>query len=425
MFTRILRKLTLMNSVVVILIFLAFGATLYSYVRSQLFDNIDKAMRDRISSFRVVNGRPDINLRRSIFFDPRVIMLLRDASGQVVILTPFSSEEGENLKALAAQLETGSLTVTTYADHIYRVLCLPYQYEEKVLFRSDGSRILEIDEVIAVSIVDSEVAMLGNLLLIIASGLFAGIVVIGLAGYYLARLALVPIQTAWDRQQQFVADASHELRTPLAVVKTNAELMLRHPENTVEQESSRVTNILREAIRMNKLVSTLLTLARADANQLELQLKACMVDDVLETVVEQFRPLAEIKGLELQVNIEPQIEITCDRERLHQLMVILLDNALKYTAPPGKITIACSRLQNQVVLKVEDTGCGILPEDLARIFDRFFRGDKARHRETGGAGLGLSIAQWIVEKHGGRIRVESSPNVGTQFYITLPVKNKV
>ncbi|QDR81049.1 sensor histidine kinase [Sporomusa termitida] len=425
MFTRILRKLTLMNSVVFILIFLVFGATLYSYVRSQLFENIDKSMRDRISSFRVVNGRPDVTLRRSIFFDPRVIMLLRDASGQVVILTPFSSEEGDNLKTLAAQLETGSLTVTTYADHIYRVLCLPYQYEEKVLFRSDGSKVLEIEEVIAVSIVDSEVAMLGNLLIIIACGLFAGSVVIGLAGYYLARLALVPIQKAWERQQQFVADASHELRTPLAVVKTNAEIMLRHPENTVEQESSRVTNILREAIRMNKLVSTLLTLARADANQLELQLKACMVDDVVETVAEQFRPLFEIKGLELHVNIEPQIEITGDRERLHQLMVILLDNALKYTVPPGQITITCSRLQNQVLLKVADTGCGILPEDLARIFDRFFRGDKARHRETGGAGLGLSIAQWIVEKHGGRIRVESVPNVGTQFYITLPVKSKV
>ncbi|HWR07466.1 HAMP domain-containing sensor histidine kinase [Sporomusa sp.] len=424
MFAKILRKLTLLNSVVVILIFLVFGATLYSYVSSQLFDNIDNAMKDRISSFKVVNGRPDINRRRSIFFDPRVIMLLRDANGQVAILTPISAEDGENLKALATQLESGNLTVKTYADHIYRVLCLPYQYDENVLFRSDGSR-LEIQEVIAVSIVDSEVAMLRQLLIIIASGLFAGILVIGLAGYYLARMALVPIQTAWERQQQFVADASHELRTPLTVVKTNAELMLRHPENTVEQESTRVTNILREAIRMNKLVSTLLTLARADANQLELQLKAVVINEVLETVVEQFRPLVELKGLELNVSIEPQIEITADRERLHQLLVILFDNALKYTSPPGKITITCSKLQNQVVLTVEDTGCGILSEDMPRVFDRFFRGDKARHRETGGAGLGLSIAQWIVEKHGGRIRVESAPNVGTQFYITLPLKNKV
>ncbi|HWR43812.1 HAMP domain-containing sensor histidine kinase [Sporomusa sp.] len=424
MFTKTLRKLTLLNSAVVMLIFLTFGATLYSYVSSQLFNNIDNAMEERISSFRVVNGRPDINRRRSIFFDPRVIMLLRDPNGQVVILTPFASEDGENLKALAAQLESGSLTVKTYADHIYRVLCLPYQYDENVLFRPDGSK-LEIQEVIAVSIVDSEVSMLRHLLIIIASGLFAGILVIGLAGYYLARLALVPIQTAWDRQQQFVADASHELRTPLAVVKTNAELMLRHPEKTVEQESARVTNVLREAIRMNKLVSTLLTLARADANQLELQLKSVVVNEVVETVVEQFRPLVELKGLELNVSIEPQIELTADRERLHQLLVILLDNALKYTVPPGKITLTCSKLQNQVVLKVEDTGCGILPEDLPRVFGRFFRGDKARHRETGGAGLGLSIAQWIVEKHGGKIRAESTPNVGTQFYITLPVKNKV
>lgn len=421
MFTRTLRKLTVLNSVVVILIFLAFGTTLYSYVRSQLFNNIDNAMRDRISSFRVVNGRPEINMRRTIFFDPRVIVLLRDDNGQVLSLTPFSSDEVENIKILAALSESDSLTVKDFAGHIYRVLCLSYPHEENVLFRADGSK-LEIQDIIAVSIVDSEVSMLRHLLIIIAAGLFAGIVFIVLAGYYLARLALVPIQTAWERQQQFVADASHELRTPLAVVKTNAELMLRHPENTVEQESSRITNVLRESIRMNKLVSTLLTLARADANQLELQLKPVVINEVIETVVEQFRPLVELKGLELSISVESQLEITADRERLHQLLVILLDNALKYTVPPGKITLTCFKLQNQIGLKVEDTGCGIVPEDLPRVFDRFFRGDKARHRETGGAGLGLSIAQWIVEKHGGKIRAESSPGVGTQFYITLPAK---
>jgi signal transduction histidine kinase len=200
--------------------------------------------------------------------------------------------------------------------------------------------------------------------------------------------------------------------------------MLRHPENTIEQESARITNVLRESIRMNKLVSTLLTLARADANQLELQMRPVVINEVIETVVEQFRPLVELKGLELSVVIEPQIELIADRERLHQLLVILLDNALKYTAAPGSIVLTCSKLQNQVGLKVEDTGCGIVPEDLPRVFDRFFRGDKARHRETGGAGLGLSIAQWIVEKHGGKIRAESAPGVGTQFHITLPLKNK-
>ncbi|MDF2568759.1 MAG: sasA 10, partial [Sporomusa sp.] len=203
MFTKTLRKLTVLNSVVVVLIFLSFGATLYSYVRSQLFNNIDNAMEDRINSFRVVNGRPELNLRRTIFFDPRVIVLLRDGNGQVVSLTPFSSEEVENIKALAGQLETGKLGVKTYAGHIYRVLCLPYQLDEKLLVRSDGSK-LEIEDIIAVGIVDSEVSMLRHLLIIIASGLFAGILVIGLAGYYLARLALVPIQTAWERQQQFV-----------------------------------------------------------------------------------------------------------------------------------------------------------------------------------------------------------------------------
>ncbi|MGL5514428.1 MAG: histidine kinase dimerization/phospho-acceptor domain-containing protein, partial [Sporomusa sp.] len=254
MFKRTLWNLSLLNSVVFILIFLVFGATLYSYVRFQLFNNIDNAMRERVNSFRISNGRLDFN-RRTMFFDPRVILLLRDDRGQVISLTPFSSEEIGDIKELASKLSSSDdLRVRTYADHKYRVLCQPYQYSEKVWVRHDGTRV-GVHEVIAVSIVDSEILMLRQLWFIIAAGLVAGMLVIGLAGYYLARQALVPIQRAWERQQQFVGDASHELRTPLSVVKTNAELMLRHPENTIEDESARITTVLREVSRMNKLVS--------------------------------------------------------------------------------------------------------------------------------------------------------------------------
>jgi two-component system, OmpR family, sensor histidine kinase CiaH len=233
---------------------------------------------------------------------------------------------------------------------------------------------------------------------------------------------LIPIRVAWDRQQQFVADASHELRTPLAVIKTNAELLLRHPEHSIEQESLRISNVVRESSRMSKLVSTLLTLARADSDQLELQFASVDLHEVVKEITEQFMPLAELKEVRLHVNLDPAIELVADRERLHQLVVILLDNALKYTSQDGIITLSCSKQANVVVIEVQDTGIGIPPEDLPRVFDRFYRSNKARSREDGGTGLGLAIAKWIVEKHGGKINVESTVGLGTRFYITIPVK---
>jgi len=249
-----------------------------------------------------------------------------------------------------------------------------------------------------------------------------GMMLIVPTGYYLARRALVPIRAAWEKQQQFVADASHELRTPLTVVKSNAELLLRHPEHTVEEETIRITNVIRETIRMSKLVSTLFTLARADANQIELQMLPLILSDVVIHVTEQFQPLAEMKSIILQVDIKDEIELVADKERLHQLFVILLDNAIKYTLPQGNINLVCRKQSNMAFIKVVDTGCGIGPEDLPKVFDRFYRGDKVRSREAGGAGLGLAIAHWIVEKHGGKIWATSEVGIGTQIHITFPIE---
>jgi len=245
--------------------------------------------------------------------------------------------------------------------------------------------------------------------------------VIIMAGYYLARRALVPIQAAWDKQHQFVADASHELRTPLTIIKSNAELLLRYPEHTIELEAIRITNVIRETIRMSKLVSTLFTLARADANQIEIQAVPILLNEVIGTVIDQFKPLAESKEIQLRVECNEIISLEADKERLHQLFVILLDNAIKYTSQAGCIYITCRSQNSTVLIKVADTGSGISAEDLPHIFNRFFRGDKVRSRETGGAGLGLAIAQWIVEKHRGKIWAESEIGVGTQIYVTIPI----
>jgi signal transduction histidine kinase len=426
MFRKTLRNLTLLNSVVFLLIFLLFSGTLYAYVSNQLFDKVDASMRQKAESFRLVNGRPAPMMNPRAFFDPRVFILLRDANGSIINLYPFTTEDFNEIANYLSQAEYDKMQTQKIEEHYYRILSIPYRGGETRLSRQElGDR--HIQEVIAVSIVDSELSLLRNFLQIILTGLIIGMLAIVLAGYYLAKRALIPIISAWDKQQQFVADASHELRTPLAVIKSNAELLLRHPDRTIEDESFRITNVVRESMRMSKLVSTLLTLARADTNQLELHFTPVAINDVITSIAEQFKPLAELKGIELEVTLCDTVELTADKERLQQLIVILLDNAIKYTPAGGNIKLSCRKQVNSVNLLIEDTGAGIAPQDLPRIFDRFYRGDKARSREQGGSGLGLAIAKWIVEAHGGKIKAESEVGVGTQFQLTLPFnkpKNK-
>ncbi|WP_378954598.1 sensor histidine kinase [Pelosinus sp. sgz500959] len=419
MFKKTLRRLTIINSMVFLFIFIAFGVMLYTYVARQLFDDIDRAMEHKVEAFHINNGRPTSGLIPPVFFDPRILILLRDTEGRMVNLYPFPIEGISEIIAFFEKSQISQWQTRRIENHVYRILSLPYQYSDNILQRGN-SQPSQIEEIIAVSIVDSEVAILRRFMIIILIGQAVGMMVIIPAGYYLAQRALVPIREAWEKQQQFVADASHELRTPLAVIKSNAELLLRHPQHTVEEETIRITNVVRETIRMSKLVSTLFTLARADANQIEIQVEPLMLSEVIIHVAQQFEPLAEMKNIRLQLDLQEEIELIGDKERLHQLFVILLDNSLKYTGSGGSISLLCYKKSNMAFIEVSDTGCGIEATDLPKIFDRFFRGDKVRSREAGGAGLGLAIAYWIVAKHRGKIWVDSQVSVGTQFHITLP-----
>lgn len=425
MFNKTRRQLTLLNSVIFLLILVMFGGTLYAYVAVQLFDKVDDSLFKRAESFRLANGRPAPSMYPRAYFDPRVFVLLRDVDGSIVNLYPYPIEELDDVKRFLSQFEQNRLRnepiqTQKLDEHYYRILRMPYLGPDNRLVKSDFTE-YRVREVIAVGIVDSEVSLLSSLLQIIVTGMVISMLAILSAGYYLARRALVPIMDAWDKQSQFVADASHELRTPLAVIKSNAELLLRHPERTIEDESFRITNVVRESMRMSKLVSTLLTLARADANQMEIHLGPVVLNDVICGIAEQFKPLIEMKGIHLAVDLADDIEITADKERLQQLIVILLDNAIKYTPETGTITLSCRRQANWATMSIEDTGAGITAADLPRIFDRFYRGDKVRSREQGGTGLGLSIAKWIVEKHGGKIKVDSEVGAGTKFQFSLPL----
>jgi heavy metal sensor kinase len=228
------------------------------------------------------------------------------------------------------------------------------------------------------------------------------------------------IESSMKRISQFTADASHELRTPVSIMRTRAELALRKERSAAEYQRT-IQELHVELVRTSELVERLMLLARSDAGAELVQQTRLNISEIARNALDQVRPLIEHKGLMLQ-GTAPGEDIWCDGDPqlLRQLFVILLDNAVKYTTAYGTIAESLKVLDGRVTYIVADSGIGIESSDLPHIFDRFYRADKARSRESGGAGLGLAIAHWIVEAHHGRITAESTPGIGTTFRVELP-----
>ena len=241
-------------------------------------------------------------------------------------------------------------------------------------------------------------------------------------GYYLAGRSIKPIREMFKRQREFVADASHELRTPLTVMGIAAEGMEGDTDSSFSEFTADILKTMRTEIkRMNNLVAALLSLARNDAGAGDFKLEQVNFNALFEQTLSTLNMLAEQKGLKLELLLpQERLIIWGDRLRLEQLLTILVDNAIKYSAS-GTVTVSAQRQNRQLVIKVEDEGIGIDSEDIERIFERFYRVDKARTRAEGGFGLGLPIAKLIVEQHQGTIEVESKKTGGSCFIVKLPL----
>jgi len=230
------------------------------------------------------------------------------------------------------------------------------------------------------------------------------------------------IEVSYNSQKQFVSDASHELRTPIAVIQGYAGMLERWGKTDKEVLDEGISAISQEAASMKELVERLLFLARHDKKTLMLEMEAF---DPLEIMSEIHRE-ANLLSNEHVFRLEPaeNTRISADKDMIKQLMRILLDNAIKYTPPGGKITLGVKRERNGCLLSVSDTGAGISAEELPKIFERFYRCDEARKGQTSGHGLGLSIARIIVSAHKGKLKVRSKVGAGTTFSVLLPLENE-
>ena len=228
------------------------------------------------------------------------------------------------------------------------------------------------------------------------------------------------LEAAFRETTRFTADASHELRSPISVIRTSAEIALRH-ERSVEEYRDALSGILRESERTSALVQDLLTLTRADAGVDVLQRRHLDLRALMEELRGSLSTLCAQASLDLHLDLPPHpVPASGDSEALGRLVRILVDNAVKYTPAPGRVTLSLEVVPAGAIIEVADTGIGISADDLPRVCDRFYRADKARSRDTGGAGLGLSIAKWIAEQHGGRVAITSEPGHGTRVTVHLP-----
>lgn len=401
MFRTLRLKLTLINILIMGFLLLLFVTGTYFLMEHQIFTQSERLMRNIALAIESESAEKLSQYEKTEYF-----YVITNAAGDIT--QTFSNNPRSDLKELpelvhkifAKGKDRGDFD---WHDRSYTFLKVPHKQGPGFL-------------VIFLSI-ERDMEVLSFLLAALS---IAGILCLALAFYsslFLADKALIPIRKSWQRQRDFVADASHELRTPLAVMQTNLELVMGNPNETVADQEIWLKNVQTEISHMTRLVEDLLLLARIDSEQQLLELSRFSLDQAIYDVIKPIIPMAETKGIKLRLEIEPQVEFNGDEKRIKQLVVILIDNAIKHTPAGGEVALKMANRGSSVEITVSDTGEGIEPEHLEKIFERFYRIDKARSKS--GTGLGLSIADWIVKSHHGSIKVKSSPGKGTTFLVML------
>lgn len=240
--------------------------------------------------------------------------------------------------------------------------------------------------------------------------------------FYISKMNMQPIMNSWRKQQEFVENASHELRTPLAIIQNSLQQLFTRPDHTILEESEPIAQALNETRRMNSLTEDLLTLARSDSNQLLLQKEVIDPKTFIYQLAQPFQEIAEMKDKYFILENFADQPMMVDEKRIHQVLVILLDNALKYTEAKEKIVLQSEISNENWLIEVKNNGPSISDEDKRHIFERFYREDRSRSKETGGYGLGLAIAKQIINQHKGKLTVRDLDPHGVVFQIRLPMK---
>lgn len=264
---------------------------------------------------------------------------------------------------------------------------------------------------------------LGELRLYLSLGVPTTLGLVGIVGWFLGGVAMQPTKRSYEQLQRFTADASHELRAPVAAILSNAQVGLLAPEDNSELPRQRLENVVDISKSMSTLIGNLLFLARHEGRLNEKDLQTIDIVTLLNQLAFEYQRIATEKELSITTELPSQsVMILADSDLLQQALKNLLDNACKYTSQGGTVELKLFTQLRRISIQIIDSGIGIPAQDLPHIFERFYRVDSSRTRSSGGFGLGLAIAQQIIQAHGGKITVESQVGEGTTFKVCLPLK---
>jgi len=436
-------RLTLWYSLVLALIVVIFSVSIYFFVKGRLFRQMDHQLRRDLAALtEVVTKEPDEAREVQPEDSPSLFQVVRGTS--LYYQSPSYQKSG--LPMITKPGRDRYQTLTARSGRSFRLMT----------GTSANGFVLTVAE--------NEGPVWGtmeHLLVILVSALPLALILATLGGYLLAGRLLHPVaamsdqankitaenlserlpvqnpedefgqlalvfnrtlsrlQSAFERLQRFTADASHELRTPLTAIQSVGEVALREDLEAGEYRD-RIGSMLEETARLTRLVESLLLLTRADSGHMSFELKDSDLTRVVEKVIEDFRVMAEEKNQQLVTDIQKGLRASIDADTLRQALVNILDNALKYTPSQGTIAVKLKENPDGFIVEVTDSGPGIAREHQEKVFDRFYRVEKDRTQDVGGAGLGLAIAQWAVEANGGRLELDSTESQGSTFRVVLP-----
>lgn len=430
MMKKSLIKNMMINFVVFTILFVIFDFIIYNQISLSLYQSVDEELIKEQEQYetRMNNTTDFINrknnvpggseeekakenklLRMNGYINPRFMNIIRDTNGNIIneeSLGRLYSEYGQDISFDKNNLFK-IYAVVLNGEYTYRGISFEITKEGEKAY------------VQLLANVDGETQTLKNVSQTLLIGTAILITISIIASYMLSKKTMKPIFESYKKQTEFVQNASHELRTPLTIIQAKQELLLQEPNSKIIDKSEDINLTLKETKRLSKMIKELMDLARADSNEYELKKENIKLDELIKEVVVPYMDYAKIEEKTIILELEYQKEIKLDRNKINQLLIILLDNAIKYTMQNDTITIKTYYKEGKCNIEIKDTGIGISDEGLKHVFDRFYREDKARSRQTGGTGLGLSIAHTIVTTHGGIIKAMHNQPKGTIILIKI------
>lgn len=409
--------------IVFAIILMFFDAIIYNQVSISLYKSIDEELLRTAKFYE--NREIEREIKRNVAkefaegnritfietkINPRLICIIRSVDGDIL--------NSDNIGRFYEDYLGDIIFDKASTDRIYAIKIQDsYNYRGITLktFSIDGQEIY----IQLLANVDGEVETINNMTHTLLIGSVIIIAVAIVSSYVLSKMTLKPIMDSYRKQTEFVQNAAHELRTPLTIIQAKQELLLQEPESKIIDKSEDINIILKETKRLTKLIKELMILATADSNELKIKKEKTNIDRLIKEIIIPYKDYAELQEKDISTDLKFSKEINLDKNKINQLMVIVLDNAIKYTAKNDKIEIRTYSKEGKCIIEVADTGIGISKEAAKHVFDRFYREDKARSREKGGTGLGLSIAHTIVKLHGGSIRIVPNTPKGSKVIIKI------